>query len=86
LAIECDEFNHKAHDPEDERKREREIREYLGCRFFRYNPDDKNFNMFRMIGQVRKEIAFIEQQNLYLSLSPLITFFKQTIRSTKTIA
>jgi very-short-patch-repair endonuclease len=61
LAIECDEFNHKAYDSDVEQKREREIREYLNCKFFRYNPDDKNFNVFRMIGQVRIEIALIEQ-------------------------
>ena len=57
LAIECDEFNHRRYNLEAERKHEQEIREHLGCTFFRYNPDDKNFNIFRMISDLRNEIA-----------------------------
>jgi very-short-patch-repair endonuclease len=56
LAIECDEFNHAMYDAEEERKREREIYQELGCAFFRYNPDDKDFNVFCMLGELRQTI------------------------------
>jgi very-short-patch-repair endonuclease len=56
LAIECDEFNHAMYDAEEERKREREIYQQLGCAFFRYDPDDKDFNIFCMLGELRQTI------------------------------
>jgi len=65
LAIEFDEFNHRKYDLEAERKREQEIQQHLGCTFFRYNPDDKNFNIFRMICVLRKKIASIERKQKF---------------------
>jgi very-short-patch-repair endonuclease len=56
IAIECDEFGHKNRCQEYEMKRERDIKETLGCRMYRFNPDEKNFNIFHVIDDICKLI------------------------------
>lgn len=56
LAIECDEFNHKYRNKEYENTRENFIKKELNCKFIRFNPDDKNFCIFKLINKIMKEI------------------------------
>jgi hypothetical protein len=52
IAIECDEFGHSDRDQEYEEIRQLEIETTLGCRFIRFNPDDKCFNIFSVINEI----------------------------------
>ena len=52
IAVECDEFRHRERDIEYEVKRQRYIEEKLGCKFIRYNPDAKGFNLFKVINRI----------------------------------
>jgi very-short-patch-repair endonuclease len=62
LAIECDEHNHADRDKEYELKRQTYIENELKkCSFYRFNPDDTKFNMYRII---RKITSFIENKEL----------------------
>ena len=42
LAKEVDELGHKGRDQTKENKRQKDLKEYLGCKFIRINPDEKN--------------------------------------------
>lgn len=52
LSIECDEHNHKNRDPEYEKERQQYIENELKCVFFRFNPDSKDFNIFKLIRNI----------------------------------
>jgi very-short-patch-repair endonuclease len=56
LAIECDEFNHKDRDIEYELKRQDYIEDKLHCKFIRFNPDNKNFKLSKLINEINKNI------------------------------
>ena len=56
IAIECDEMGHKERDKFDEEDRENKIKEILGCKFIRFNPDETNFNIGDYINQIFSEI------------------------------
>lgn len=56
LAIECDENNHKDRDKKYDNNRQALIENYLKCKFIRFNPDDKNFNIFTIINQIHVTI------------------------------
>ena len=49
IAVECDENGHADRDPMAERERETYIKNHLDCRFLRFNPDIKNFNIYTVI-------------------------------------
>jgi hypothetical protein len=53
LAIECDE-NHS--NIEDDNNRQKEIENNLSCKFIRYKPYDKNFNIFDLLNSIYKHI------------------------------
>jgi len=55
LAIECDEDFHRNQVVEDE-EREHIIKNTLGCTFIRFHPDDKEFNMYKVINQIYSHI------------------------------
>jgi very-short-patch-repair endonuclease len=55
ITIECDEYNHVDYSPKEEYQRQKHIEDVLECKFIRYNPDDKNFN----IGDVIHEIMLL---------------------------
>ena len=57
LAIECDEFGHADRDQEYEQTRQHYIEDKLGCKFIRYNPDSKNYNIFNVLNRIYKEIS-----------------------------
>ena len=52
LAIECDEFGHLDRDIEYEVKRQKYIKNKLGCQFIWYNTDAKDFNIFKVINRI----------------------------------
>lgn len=56
LAIECDEHGHSDRDQEYEQTRQHYIEDKLGCKFIRYNPDSKNYNIFNVLNKIYKEI------------------------------
>lgn len=56
IAVECDELGHRDRDPIEEEERQRFIGDQLGCTFFRFNPDCKDFNIYKTINQLLKEI------------------------------
>lgn len=56
IAIECDEFNHQDRNEIYECKRQKEIENALYCKFIRYNPDSKNFNIGDVINEIINEV------------------------------
>lgn len=52
LAIECDEYNHKHNSSNYEEQRESYIKRKLNCDFIRYNPDEENFNIGKVINKI----------------------------------
>lgn len=52
IAVEVDENGHNSYDAEFEVEREKYIKEKLGCDFIRFNPDDKNFNIGKVINKI----------------------------------
>ena len=57
LAIECDEYDHSDRDQEYEQTRQHYIEDKLGCKFIRYNPDSKNYNIFNVLNKIYKEMS-----------------------------
>jgi hypothetical protein len=56
LAIECDERNHKDRDKSYETIRQTNIQKKLGCKFYRFDPDHKEFNIGKVIYDINKLI------------------------------
>ncbi len=52
LAIECDENDHKDRDEEYEKKRRDKITKKIGCKWIRYDPDGKDFDIFDVINEI----------------------------------
>ena len=52
LAIEVDERGHGGYCKQKEKIRENVIRKRLGCEVYRVNPDKKDFDVFRMLGDI----------------------------------
>ena len=59
LVIECDEFNHTKYNKENEVERERYIRDE-GYDFVRFNSDETDFNIGKIVNQIMKKIYNIE--------------------------
>jgi hypothetical protein len=51
IAVECDEHKHEGYDSDSERIRTYDIKEKLGCTFFRYDPYAEGFDVANMINQ-----------------------------------
>lgn len=56
IAVECDERGHSDRNKWYENFRQEEIEERLGCKFIRFNPHEKNFNLGKYINTIFKEI------------------------------
>ena len=56
LAIEVDEVGHNDRSVDYEIQRQRAIEKEIGCMFFRINPDEENFNIFKAINQIHRHI------------------------------
>ena len=54
IAIECDEFGHQDRDAQYEIDREDFVKNQLGCKFVRFNPDKEGFCIFDTIHEIAK--------------------------------
>ena len=64
LAIECDELGHLDRDNVYEKKREVEIIKTLNCTFIRFNPDEQDFNIGKVINKINNiYIKYILNKN-----------------------
>lgn len=52
IAIEVDENNHKYRNKEYEQQRELYLKNKLNCVFFRFNPDDPDYNLGDILGKI----------------------------------
>ena len=59
LVIECDEKGHNDRNEIYENKRTSRILELLNTTFIRFNPDEKNFNIYDTINDIFKHIKII---------------------------
>ena len=66
IAIECDENNHIGRDMYYEKDRENYIKEKLKCSFIRYDPNAKDFDIFKVIEKINK---FIKQTTIEKNLN-----------------
>ena len=62
LNIEIDEYGHKDRCPEYEKNREDFIKLSLNCKILRFNPDDKNDNIFKFLGRLSKFDGLYESE------------------------
>lgn len=60
LAIECDENRHNSKKENDE-IRQTYIESKLNCKFIRYNPEEKDFNIFKVIGEIYEHLKLSKQ-------------------------
>ena len=56
LAIEADEYGHNDRNIDHEIQGKKAIEKELGCEFLRINPDEQNFNIFKVINKIHKHI------------------------------
>jgi very-short-patch-repair endonuclease len=54
IAIECDEHDHKYRDTNLEKKRQIELKTHLNCRFYRFNPDSPDFELYTVVNDILK--------------------------------
>ena len=64
LTVEIYENNHKQRDNEKELMRENAIKQKLGCKFIRINPDDDKFNINIEIGCIFEHIKKIKYKRI----------------------
>ena len=62
LGIECDEKDHKDRDNDFELKRQRIIEKRLGCKFIRFNLDDPEFEVFKVINKIHHHYKKTERK------------------------
>ena len=55
-AIEVDELGHTDRNLSDEIERQKALEKELDCVFIRINPDEKNFNIFKEINKIHRNI------------------------------
>ena len=58
LAIEVDELGHKDRDQTKENKRQKDLKDYLVCKFIRINPDEENVDIYDWL---KKILTFINE-------------------------
>ena len=64
LAIEIDELGNFDRDQITENKRQKELKEYLGCIFIRINPDENDFNTYDGLGKIQTFIDKLKDEEL----------------------
>ena len=64
IWIECDESGHNDRDPEKEKEREEFIKKTVkGVKLIRYNPDAKDFSIFKVIGEITSRTKCIRKDS-----------------------
>ena len=56
LAIEADELGHADRNLSNEIERQKALEKELDCVFIRINPDEENFNIFKEINKIHRQI------------------------------
>ena len=76
LNIEIDEYGHKDRCPEYEKNREDFIKLSLDCKILRFNPDDKNDNIFKFIGRLSKFDGIYESEckEIYTNINDYVKY------------
>ena len=62
LTIEVDERNHCCTNEDEEKEREKKIKDKLGCEFIRINPDEENFDVFDSINEIQRQIKRLNEE------------------------
>ena len=62
LIIEVDQRNHENYDSDDEKEREDMFKNH-NLKFFRCNPNDPNFDIFRFVGKINLHISKLSEKN-----------------------
>ena len=62
LAIEVDELGHADRNVNNEIERQKALEIELNCVFIRINPDAPNFNTFREINKIHRDINKLTEQ------------------------
>jgi very-short-patch-repair endonuclease len=66
LAIECDENHHNSIENKlKDIQRERYIYQKIKCRFIRFNPNDKKFNLFELLNEIYIHLAVSHRDEVY---------------------
>ena len=66
LAVEIDELGHADRDSVKENKRQTEIVKYLGCKYIKINPDEKDFSAYDGLGKIHTFIDKLKDEELKL--------------------
>jgi prophage antirepressor-like protein/very-short-patch-repair endonuclease len=61
LVVECDEKNHRAYDKNKEEERQQWITSKLDASWVRFNPDDRDFDIFLVISEIHKHMMQIRR-------------------------
>ena len=56
LAVEVDQKDHEDRNFDHKLKRQKALEKELSCEFIRINPDEKDFNIFKAINEIQKQI------------------------------
>ena len=64
LAVEIDEYSHKERDSGEEIARENAIKQKLGCKFIRINPELKNFSITVEINRISEHIKRVKDDDI----------------------
>lgn len=59
IAVECDEYGHTNYGDDDEIQRQDIITKLLGCRFVRFNPHSRSFEIGQVINKLIKMIYIL---------------------------
>ena len=68
LAVEVDEKSHKDRNIDHEIKRQKASEKELSCEFIRTNPDEKDFNIFKTINEINRQIKKLTEKSTKKSL------------------
>ena len=63
LAVEFDEKGHKNRNIDHEIKKQKALEKEPGCEFIRINPDEKDFDIFKTIIEINRQIKKITKKS-----------------------
>ena len=64
VAVEIDELGHKDRDQTKENKRQKDLEQYLDCKFIRINPNEKDFSAYDGIGKIQAFIDMSKEEKI----------------------
>ena len=76
LAIEVDEKGHTDRDEKKEKEREKRIKEKLGCKFIRINPDEKDYDEYVKFGEINNHLSESNEKSTKKSLIEFCRIYK----------